>query len=97
MKSYTTGRNLYGTLTKNSASANLTLGDQLANDDYRALCAMHDWPWLEKLRTLTTVASTQSYNLPYDCDQVRSVSVIVSSTRYTPKQALIGSIGTNSI
>lgn len=87
MKSYTTGRNLYGTLTKNASSDNLTLGDQIANDDYQALCAMHDWPFLERLRTKTTTASTANVALPYDCDQVREVAVIVSSYRYTPKLA----------
>lgn len=85
-KSYTTGRNLYGTLTKNTASANLTLGDQIANDDYRAICSLKDWPFLERLRTLTTIASTQFYNLPYDCDQVREIAVIISTKRYVPKQ-----------
>ncbi len=86
MKSYTTGRNLYGTLTKNTSAANLTLGDQIANDDYRAIVSVRDWPFLERLRTLTTIASTQAYNLPFDCDQVREIAVIVSSTRYTPRQ-----------
>jgi hypothetical protein len=61
MKSYTIGRALYGTLTKNTSTANLALGDQIANDDYRALCAMRDWPWLERLRTLSTAAATQAY------------------------------------
>lgn len=84
MKSYTTGRNYAGSLTKNTTSAHLTLMDQIANDDYRALCAMHDWPWLERLRTKLTVAATQNVPLPYDCDQVRGVAVIVSSKRYTP-------------
>jgi hypothetical protein len=87
MKSYTIGRNLYGSLTKNTASANLTFGDQIANDDYRAICAAKDWPFLEHLRTLTTVASQQFYNLPYDCDQVREVAVVVSSKRYVARQA----------
>lgn len=85
MKSYTQGRNFAGSLTKNTATAHLALMDQIANDDYRALCAMKDWPWLERLRTLSTVASTQSYTLPYDCDQVREVAVIVSSKRYVPR------------
>lgn len=87
MKSYTTGRNLYGKWTKNASSANLTLGDEIANDDYRTICALKDWPWLERLRPLATQASTQFIALPYDCDQVREVAVIVSSKRYVPKQA----------
>lgn len=86
MKSYTTGRNLAGSLTKNSASANLTYLDERANDDYRRLCALRDWPFLERTRTLSTTASTQGTTLPYDCDLVREVSVIPtgSTTRYTP-------------
>ncbi len=86
MKSYSVGRALYGTMTKNSATANLTLGDQIANDDYRDICAAKDWPFLERLRTLLTTTS-QFVNLPYDCDQVREIAVIVSSKRYTPRMS----------
>ena len=87
MKSYTTSRNLYGSLTRNVQSENLTLGDQLINDSIRAICAMKDWPFLEKVRTLTTVANTQGVNLPYDCDQVREISVVPlgQTTRFVPK------------
>lgn len=85
MKSYTTGRNLTGSLTKNTSSANLTLMDQIANDDYRALCAMRDWPWLERLRTDLTEAGVQAYPLPYDCDQIREIAFIISSKRYVPR------------
>lgn len=88
MKSYTTGRNLYGTWTKNTASANLTYGDQMANDDYRHLCALMDWPFLERNRSVSTTAATQAVTLPYDCDLVREISVIPtgSTIRYTPRR-----------
>lgn len=85
MKSYTEGRNLYGTLTKNTESANLTLGDQRANDYYRRILSRRDWPFVHRLRTATTVASTQFVNLPYDVQQVESLYVTVSTTRYVPK------------
>lgn len=85
MKSYTEGRNLYGSLTKNTATANLTLGDQVANDSYRHVCALKDWPFLEKSRTLLTQASVQFLNLPHDTDQVRAVSVLVNTKTYVPK------------
>jgi hypothetical protein len=74
MKSYTQGRNLAAVWTKNTDTTNLAYLDQVANDDYRHLCAMRDWPWLERRRTLTSAASTQFYTLPYDTDQVRSVA-----------------------
>lgn len=84
MKSFTILRNLFGVLTKNTATANLTFGDQLINDDIRHLCGMADFYFLHKTRTITTVASQQFYNLPYDVDLVESVYVTVGSTRYTP-------------
>jgi len=88
-KSYTTGRALAGTLTKNTATANLTYLDQVANDDYRRICALKDWPFLTRNRTISTTASTQFTTLPYDCDQVREISVIPtgSTIRYTPREA----------
>lgn len=87
MKSYTTGRNLAGVWTKNSTAANLSYLDQTANDAYRHICAMKDWPFLEAARTLTSVAGTQFIALPYDCSQVREIAVVPtgSTTRYVPK------------
>jgi len=86
MKSYTIGRNLAGVLTKNTTTTNLSFLDQMANDDYRSLCAMHDWPWLERLRTKDTIADTASVELPYDCDKVRTVSVDVDDVIFSPKE-----------
>lgn len=87
MKSYTTLRDLYGVDTKNTASANLSYGDQMMNDFHRRLLAKADWPFLHRLRTATTQASTTFVNLPYDVDQVESVFVTVSSQRHSPKPA----------
>lgn len=88
MKSYTEGRNLAGTWTKNTSTANLSYLDQIANDDYRHLCALMDWPFLERQRTLSTSAGVQYNTLPYDCDLVREISVIPtgSTIRYTPRR-----------
>lgn len=86
MKSYSTGLNLAQTFTKNESSDNQSFLAEVANDDYRALCAMHDWPWLERRRTKKTVADTASVDLPYDCDKVRAVAVVVSDQRYTPRE-----------
>lgn len=84
MKSYTTLRNLYGKFTKNTSTDNLTLGDEMINDEYRTILSKRDWYFLHKLRTVSTTASTQFTTLPFDFEQVESVFVTVSSTRYTP-------------
>lgn len=87
MKSYTQGRNLYGVWTKNSAAANLLQGDQLANDDYRTIMSLREWPFLIRQRNLTTVANQQNYKYPYDCDLPTEIAVIISNKRYVPRKA----------
>jgi len=87
MKSYTILRTDYGIDTKNTSSANLTWGDRQMNDFHKRLLAKADWPFLHRLRTATTVASTTFVSLPYDMDQVESVFVTVGGTRYSPDPA----------
>ena len=78
---------MYGVDTKNTTTANLSYGDEIMNDFYRKLLAKADWPFLHRLRTATTVASTTFVALPYDVDQVESVFVTVGTTRYNPRPA----------
>lgn len=87
MKSYTTLRTDYGIDTKNTQTANLTWGDRMMNDFHRRLLAKADWPFLHRLRTATTVASTTFVALPYDVDLVESVFVTVGTTRHNPRPA----------
>lgn len=87
MKSYTTLRTAYGVDTKNTATANLTKGDEWMNDFHRRLLAKADWPFLHRLRTANTIANTTFVGLPYDVDQVESVFVTVGSTRHNPRPA----------
>lgn len=84
MRSFTTLRNTYGVDTKNTSTANLNQGDEWMNDYHRRLLSKADWPFLHRLRTATTVASTTFVELPYDVDQVESAFVTSGSTRYTP-------------
>lgn len=85
MKSYSILRQQYGRLTKNANSNNLTVGDELINDDLRHINSLKDWSWLHRERTSTTVASQQPYTFPHDLDQLESLTVTVSSRIYTPK------------
>lgn len=85
MKSFTARRNLYGKYTLDTSSSNLTFGDEAMNDEDRRICSMRDWPFLHRLRTILTTASTQFGALPYDIEQVESVFVTISNQRYTPK------------
>lgn len=87
MKSFTTLRNLYGSLSNNTDATNLTLAEQLMNDAIRRICNLRDWPFLEKTTTMTTTASTQFYNLPFDYERLINVTITIGSTKYQPKLA----------
>lgn len=56
MKSFTTLRNLFGSLTNNNSSTNLTLGDQLINDAYRMIVAERDFDFEQKTAYDFTIA-----------------------------------------
>ena len=86
MKSFTELRNLFGSLTNNTATTNLTLGDELINDAIRSICDMNAWNFLEKTKTALTVASQQAYYLPFDCKKLLSVTVTISSNVYLPME-----------
>lgn len=84
MKSFTTMRNLYGSMTNNIETANLTLGDQLINDSIRTVCNIRGgrWWFLERVKTLSTVASQQAYQIPGTLRKVIDVTVTVGTQLY---------------
>lgn len=93
-KSYTSGRNTYGVDTKNTASANLTQGDEWANDFHRRLLVKADWPFLHRTRytdslapssTFTAVAATDLCTTTGDTTFIYTgVQCTVSSTTTLP-------------
>lgn len=82
MLTYTGARNLYGSLTNNTSTTNLTLGDTLINNSIRKICSSHAWPFLEKTDTLATVASQNYINLPQDCEKLYTFYVDIDDQLY---------------
>lgn len=83
MKSYTTLRNLYGSFTSNTTTSNLTLGDQLINDGIRKIIGMpDDWYFLEATTTIPTVATQNSYLLPYNFDKLNTITITIGNYKY---------------
>lgn len=87
MLTYTGRRNLYGTLTNDSSSTNLTLGDTLMNEAEREIIGLRAWPFLEKTYVQSTVANQQFYQIPNEIEKVLAVTVTVGTIQYTPTQA----------
>jgi hypothetical protein len=84
MKSYTISTTLFGTLTNNSSTANISLGAQLINDNIRYL--IQKFYLGEDSKTDVTVASQQAYNLPYNYKRLTNVTITVGSYKWTPKE-----------
>jgi len=80
MKSFTALRSLYGKLTKNSGSTNLTLGDELMNDDHREINSKKDWYWLHRLRRLTSIASLTTFTAVTGTDVCTGAAALKTDT-----------------
>lgn len=89
MLTYTGSRNLYGTLTNNSTTGNLTNGDTLINDFTRQRIGSFAWSFMERTRQISTVASTQYVEIPADCEKVIAggVTVTIGTEKYTPRES----------
>ena len=78
-RSYTALRNTYGVDTKNTATANLTQGDEWLNDFHRKLLALADWPFLHRKRIITSVAPSSTFTAAVT-DICTAASTIVIET-----------------
>lgn len=73
-------RDLYGKLTNNESSTNLTLGDTLITSETKRIIAKIGGNLLESEATGTTVANTQTYRLPNRVKKLRGITVQQGTT-----------------
>jgi hypothetical protein len=86
MLTYTGARNLYGSLSDNTSTTNLSFGDLMINEGIRVMLGSLPWPFLEKVSTETTVASQTAYTLPGDLYKLVNVYIKVGTFKYIPQQ-----------
>lgn len=86
MKSFTTLRNLAGSLTQNVSITNLTLFDQLINDSHRYL--IEKYFSNESSTTILTVGDQQDYPLPYDYSKLKTGTLTIGNLKWTPTEIL---------
>jgi len=83
MRSYTSLRNTFTTMTSNTNTENYTFGDLMINDAIKKIIGMSmDWYFIEATSTATTVANQQNYTLPYNYEKMNSVTVTIGSYKY---------------
>lgn len=81
-KSYTTMRNMFASHAKNDSATTLAIADQLINDSLRYLTTKYFFDETTFTVPGGTIASTQSYDLPYDIKTIINVYVNVGNIRY---------------
>lgn len=86
MLTYTGSRNLFGSLTLNTSSTNLTFGDTMINEGVDLMLGTIPWPFLETTKDVATVASQQDYKLPGNLYKLESVFIKVGTFKYSPTQ-----------
>jgi len=84
MLTYTSARNLYGSLTNSDETANLSFGDSLINQSVRHFCTSNGGKWwfLEKETTQLTVANQRAYILPQSTRKIMDLYITVGTTIY---------------
>lgn len=92
MKSYTTLRNTYGVDTKNTASANLTQGDEWMNDYHRKILSKADWPFLHRVREITTYDPTSPFTAVAATDVCTATGTILTITGIKVKFTTTGTL-----
>ena len=86
MKSFTTIRNLAGSLSQNTNASNLTLFDQLINDEHRKL--LEKFFFNETSVTISTISQQQFYNLPFDFSINKTDTITTGNLKWTPTEIL---------
>lgn len=86
MLSYSDRRNLYGDYTADDDANNLTLGDTVMNNKERQLLAKKPWWFQQRTASVTSIASQQFYDLPFDIRKLNKISTVVGNTRYVPTE-----------
>lgn len=86
MKSYSALSTLYGQLTSNTSTTNLTLGYSLVNQSIRTISTLAGglWWWLEKTYDVNTVASQAYYEIPNRLRKLTDVYITVGEQIYMP-------------
>lgn len=84
MLSFTSEQSLWGSLSNDASTGSKALGATLCNESRRQILSSRRWKFLEKTKTLSTVASQQAYVLPSDLNWLSGLKVTIGTTIYRP-------------
>mgnify|MGYP000495215301 CR=1 FL=1 len=76
MKSFQTIYERLQTVTGDDSDAMLAIFKEDINETQRIVLSAYKWPFLERTKDITTLASTARYELPADCGTILTLSLI---------------------
>jgi hypothetical protein len=82
MLTYTKSSTIYQYLTKDSSTRNTDIFNILLNEKIRNLLSSYNWYFLERSKNITTVASTQFYDLPFNFKKLINCYITIGTTKY---------------
>jgi len=85
-KTYTELQSRFVKLTKNSNSENTSFGQDLLNESIRTIASINsgNFPWLETVETIDSVASQQKYVIPNNIRHIVDIYYVVGGNTYMP-------------
>lgn len=86
MISFTQEQSIWGSLSGDNSAASKALGAIFCNESRRQILSSKRWKFLEKEKTLSTVAGQQSYDMPSDLSYLKGLSVMIGTTQYNPTE-----------
>lgn len=86
MISITQLQNLYGSLSQNTSTSNLSLGAQLMNIEHRYL--LQKYFSNEGSYTMVTVAQQQFYKMPPNYSKLKTLTITIGNLKWTPTEIL---------
>lgn len=85
MLTYTSARNLLGSLSGDNSAANLIVLDTLYNESIRKVVSLKPWSFRQASRIQST-ETDNVHNLPGDCGKVVNITVTIGTTKYSPRR-----------
>ena len=76
----------YKTLSRDSSTANETLGKSLINSFVKKVLVARDWVFNRSSYEEASVADQQAYPKPYNCERIRAIKVYAGSYYYFPTE-----------
>jgi hypothetical protein len=76
----------FTTITKDTSTAGIALGKQLINEKNQEILSLRNWWFMEKDKTMASVASQEAYDIPGESQNLLGFWTVYGGTTYYPQE-----------